>query len=610
MKFIIYSNAPTANTGYGVQVALLATRLTREGHSVAVACTWVHQVVVKDWPTPYGPVRLYPSGVLENSIDIFAAHADHWFEGDRDAGYVIILNDVWAFTSSMLQLDTFKVLAWCPVDHWPAPEGVLRWFAKTGAQPVAMSRFGQDMLNEAGLDAWYAPLAFDGASYKPTSTITVNGEQVPCRDVFKIPEEAFVVLMVAMNKDPSDRKSFNEGFRAFGRFWKEHKEAVLVVHSDRFGLYGSGINLQDLARHAAIPPHALIFTDAYAQRIGFPDEMLAGLYSAADVLLSPSRGEGFGVPMIEAQACGTPVVASDFTAQTELIGAGWLVTGQLQFDATQGASYLCPSVQDIFNKLMDAYDSDLLYKSMQSTVFAAQYEADKVFADHWLPILAKLEPQPPKADKPPVKALDIIVPLMRDNNRERFMRSLQAHTVTPYSLLEGVDGQTYAQNVNACYKQGSADWVVVVGDDCEFTAGWDTAAATLTDRYDVIGTNDSEPGRVRNPAVAKGSHADHFLIRRAYVEDEGASLDGPGVVVSEAYGHWYTDKELVELAKARGVFSPCLESVVIHHHPGYDGDETARETDPVYMRAVDTAEQDRKTWLKRVPLIQALRAGL
>lgn len=610
MKFLIYANAPTSMTGYGIQCAQLATHLTRAGHDVAVACTFGHQIGVKTWQSPAGPVTLYPSGMLENSIDVLTAHATHFFEGDLSAGTVIVLSDVWALNTGLILWDEMNVLAWAPVDHWPVPEGVLRFFHRTKARPVAMSRFGERMFIEAGLDPLYAPLAIDHA-FQPTEMVTVADAPRDARELFQIPRDAFAVLMVAMNKDPFDRKNFDGAFRAFGRFWKDHKNAVLVIHTDPTGMYG-GINLHELAKHSAVPPHALIFTDAYAQRIGFTTEMLAGLYTACDVLLAPSKGEGFGVPMVEAMACGTPVICSDFTAQSELVGPGWKVGGQLLWDPSQSASYLSASHEELYTALMQAAKTDMVTKAVECREFAARYVADTVFDEFWQPIVDSLVPYVPKADKPIMESVDVLVPLMREvENRSRFDRSLietsEGVNLTVHVAEYDTPSRTYAENVNYCLKYATADWVLIVGDDVEFTPGWFEAAQKLSDRYDVIGTNDSEPGRVRNPAVANGSHADHFFVRRSYIEELGASLEGPGVLMPECYGHWYTDKEVVELAKARGVFAPCLDSIIIHHHPGYDGDEAAREADPVYMKAVDTAEADRKTWMSRVPLIAALR---
>ncbi len=52
----------------------------------------------------------------------------------------------------------------------------------------------------------------------------------------------------------------------------------------------------------------------------FPDAELPALYSAADVLAFPSLYEGFGLPVLEAMACGTPVVASNTSAIPEVAG--------------------------------------------------------------------------------------------------------------------------------------------------------------------------------------------------------------------------------------------------------------------------------------------------
>ena len=58
-------------------------------------------------------------------------------------------------------------------------------------------------------------------------------------------------------------------------------------------------------------------------RFGEKDnEQMAGLYSAADLFISTSMGEGFGLTIAESLACGTPVIAQDVSAITEVVGPG------------------------------------------------------------------------------------------------------------------------------------------------------------------------------------------------------------------------------------------------------------------------------------------------
>jgi phosphatidylinositol alpha-mannosyltransferase len=69
-------------------------------------------------------------------------------------------------------------------------------------------------------------------------------------------------------------------------------------------------------------------------RMGVPDAELAALYRRAWVYASPSTYEGFGLPYLEAMACGTPVVATPNPGSREVLGDG--AYGVLASDADFG----------------------------------------------------------------------------------------------------------------------------------------------------------------------------------------------------------------------------------------------------------------------------------
>jgi glycosyltransferase involved in cell wall biosynthesis len=62
--------------------------------------------------------------------------------------------------------------------------------------------------------------------------------------------------------------------------------------------------------------------DAHVRFLGYvPDEEMPALYSGATLLAFPSLYEGFGLPVLEAMACGTPVVTANVSASAEVAGA-------------------------------------------------------------------------------------------------------------------------------------------------------------------------------------------------------------------------------------------------------------------------------------------------
>jgi len=68
-----------------------------------------------------------------------------------------------------------------------------------------------------------------------------------------------------------------------------------------------------------------------------PDDALPYLYNGAIAYLLPSLHEGFGVPIIEAMACGTPVITSDCSAMPEVAGGNALLVDPYSVDSIAAA---------------------------------------------------------------------------------------------------------------------------------------------------------------------------------------------------------------------------------------------------------------------------------
>jgi len=126
------------------------------------------------------------------------------------------------------------------------------------------------------------------------------------------------------------RKNLPRLFQAFNLFLKarpneEPFQLVLV------GPAGSAsVEFEQIARQLGIWEHT--------QLLGYvPDEDIPSLYSAAEAFVFPSLGEGFGLPILEAMACGTPVVTSNVTCIPEIAGDAALLVDPQDLQALADA---------------------------------------------------------------------------------------------------------------------------------------------------------------------------------------------------------------------------------------------------------------------------------
>jgi FkbM family methyltransferase len=383
MRVLWHSVAPWTPTGYGQQTGVFAPRIRDLGHDVALSVYYGHQGSEMAWKG----LRCLPGYSANYGTDMLLQHALTHF-GAEDApglaeasceGMIILLGDVWTFEVPML--DQMSVAAWVPVDHLTLPDVTRRWFEVIGAVPIAMSRFGERLLTEAGFSPQYVPHGIELGTFRP-------GDQAQAREATGVPADAFVVGMVANNvgRDGS-RKAFTEQITAFAELRRKHSDAFLVLHTDVD--QPIGVRLRPFLERM-LPEGSYTYTDQYAYRKGMSAAAIAQIYRSLDVLTNCSYGEGFGIPILEAEACGVPVVVTDSTAMSELCGAGWRVGYERVWHDSQGAWTSVPHIGEIADAYLDAYDRarDEDMRAM-AWAFAQDYEADKITQEYWKPTLAR-----------------------------------------------------------------------------------------------------------------------------------------------------------------------------------------------------------------------------
>lgn len=377
------SNTPGVPTGYGVQGMMLVERMKRHGIDVASLSNYGLEGRMDTLETKHGTIPHYPRGITVYSHDVMKLYHEDFLAGREIPNFILTLYDTWVYLENK-ELDDLNIVSWVPIDHLTLPAKVELWCKKENVTPIAMSEFGLKQLQGQGIDAHYIPHAVDTSVYKPTNEI--DGQ--PIRDYYGLKEDDFLVGMVAANKANGQihRKAFAENILAFSLLKKNHPNAYLYIHSDPGKHYG-GFGLLNLIHAVGLEKDDVLFPDPHRYRMGYSDEEMAALYTGMDILLHPSYGEGFGVPAIEAQACGTPTISSSWTASLELAGPdSYLVEGQPFWDEAQLSWFQIPNVNSITAALEKAYERGR-QEFPETLEFAKSYDVEAVWEAYWLPFL-------------------------------------------------------------------------------------------------------------------------------------------------------------------------------------------------------------------------------
>ena len=156
----------------------------------------------------------------------------------------------------------------------------------------------------------------DQARFKPRSVST------GFRKTHDIPEHARIILYVGSD---NPRKNLPNLINAFSLIKPKENNYVLVRAGPTEYPPGQA-QVRSLIDKYRLHDHVL-----WLGRIS--DEALVDFYNAADLFCFPSLYEGFGLPVLEAMACGTPVVTSNSTSLPEVAGEAALLVDPYDVEA-------------------------------------------------------------------------------------------------------------------------------------------------------------------------------------------------------------------------------------------------------------------------------------
>lgn len=365
MRILWHSAAPWEPTGYGNQTAIWTKELARRGHQVAISAYHGVQGMDVEWEG----VPVYPAP-LGGPPHILLRHHARDFKADL----IVFFADLWTYPPEAFAGLPCPVAAWVPIDTDPLSLHDANVLLRGQVKPIAMSRAGQATLAKAKLDAPYVPHAIDTSVFKPMGGAERDLARRTLASVHGWPEDVFLVGINANNIDPY-RKAFGEQFAAFARFHGKHPSARLMVHS--FTRMRGSTDLELLAVTRGIRDLVVFPDQERMERGAYDTAHMVQFYNLLDVFSNATYGEGFGIPSIEAQACGTPVVLAENTSGPELAGPGWTCETQPWWNGAHASNWGVPLVKDLTRCYL-ASTRQGPFKRTAARQFAEQYSIENV----------------------------------------------------------------------------------------------------------------------------------------------------------------------------------------------------------------------------------------
>ncbi len=387
ISLLFYGDSPTCNTGFGVVSKNILKRLQATGRYdiTVIGINYhgnPHNLPYKIYPAldsandVYGRKRLLES-LRTKKIDVLFTIQDTFIMATigesikkiRD-GYI---DDSDKDKKIFRKGRDFKWLYYYPIDATPKKE----WIEKSVAFcdiAIPYTKYAKKE-SEKFLKRKYEVIyhGFDKKSFYHMST---KQKEAFKNRFFKENNLDKNFLIVNVNRN-QERKGYLQTLLAFKLFNNIVPNSILYTHCDVANDRGG--NLLEIAKRIGLTDNWIYPNpEAFQKGVKFPTSYINGLYNLADVNISTTLGEGFGLSMVEAMATKTLNIFPDNTAITEILkdNRGLLVksgnipnnliaNGPLDNDIVRPIT----DVVDMVNKLLWAYKNKKEVKKIEDDAY-------------------------------------------------------------------------------------------------------------------------------------------------------------------------------------------------------------------------------------------------
>jgi len=389
---------PLVSTGYGSTWYNLLSRWPKlKPNWKFMHVGW--QTMDRKHETKEGYIQL-PSGKEEMGKDTVLSNLLNY-----NVDYLITMADVGKQGAFMAPIFEAKKRGWRGKWIMYTPIDTHRWaiywddiFASPDIN-LACAKFGeQQMKKHNAPNIKMIPLGVDSNVFFPRK------DREELREKFGLTNK-FVIGFVGRNQI---RKAIAYWIGGFAKFAKGKDDVILLLHTDALPPAGEGRGwlidglvwqCNQIAGEDFFQTKKIQFTQSKLDlraRQKISEEEMNNIYNLMDIYLYPTGGEGFGIPALESQAAGVPILMSDNTTGPELIKHGELIkvlkdvyNRPVSIIGTNGVNNLMPDDNHIA-ELLEKYYLDwksggkcLKEMSIKSREFIKNYNWDAI-AKQWI----------------------------------------------------------------------------------------------------------------------------------------------------------------------------------------------------------------------------------